>query len=389
MDAMSEGRPARQRGRDAAAATSLPAARAVNGAPRAPETLGDRLEQAIERRTDVAAEVEAAPAPKHGLRRTVFWLGVTGVSLYLVFPSVMEVLGSWRDVRRFSVAALAGMFALQAASLVCLWALQAVALHTRRWRAVISSQLAGNALAKVAPGGGAIGAALQFRMLVRAGLPGPAAATGLTAVNLLVFAVVLAMPVLAVPALLRGGVNKGLLDTAIIGLVVFAIAAALSATLLATDRPLRWVGRVVQRVRNRLRRRAEPLRRLPERLLHERDRILDTLGPRWKRALLATVGRWTFDYLTLLAALAAVGSHPRPGLVLLAFCGAQLLAQIPVTPGGLGFVEAGLTGMLALAGVSAGDAVLATFAYRLFSYWLPLPFGLLGLALAPRAASAA
>ena len=41
--------------------------------------------------------------------------------------------------------------------------------------------------------------------------------------------------------------------------------------------------------------------------------------------------------------------------------------------------------MLALAGASAGDAVLATFAYRLFSYWLPLPFGLLGLAIAPRA----
>jgi uncharacterized membrane protein YbhN (UPF0104 family) len=55
------------------------------------------------------------------------------------------------------------------------------------------------------------------------------------------------------------------------------------------------------------------------------------------------------------------------------------------TRGGLGFVEAGLTAMLALAGVSAGDAVLATFAYRLFSYWLPLPFGLLGIAIAPRA----
>ena len=26
--------------------------------------------------------------------------------------------------------------------------------------------------------------------------------------------------------------------------------------------------------------------------------------------------------------------------------------------------------------VGAGDAVLATFAYRLFSYWLPLPVGL-------------
>ncbi len=69
--------------------------------------------------------------------------------------------------------------------------------------------------------------------------------------------------------------------------------------------------------------------------------------------------------------------------MLLAFCGAQLLAQIPVTPGGLGFVEAGLTAMLALTGVSAGDAVLATFAYRLFSYWLPLPVGLAGWFLSP------
>jgi uncharacterized protein (TIRG00374 family) len=46
-----------------------------------------------------------------------------------------------------------------------------------------------------------------------------------------------------------------------------------------------------------------------------------------------------------------------------------------VTPGGLGFVEAGLTGLLALAGVNAADAALATLAYRLVSYWLPLPAG--------------
>jgi uncharacterized protein (TIRG00374 family) len=191
-----------------------------------------------------------------------------------------------------------------------------------------------------------------------------------------VFAVVLALPVLAIPALLRGSVDRTLLETAVVGMVIFVVACALGALLLSTDRPLAWIGRQIQALRNRLRRKAEPLQRLPERLLHERDRILRTLGPRWKRALTATVGRWTFDYLTLLAALAAIGAHPRPGLVLLAFCGAQVLAQIPVTPGGLGFVEAGLTAMLTLAGVPAGAAVLATFAYRLFSYWLPLPVGL-------------
>jgi uncharacterized protein (TIRG00374 family) len=299
------------------------------------------------------------------------------------------VLGSWRDITRFAPGSLLGMAALQACSLACLWALQHVALQAHHWRPVITSQLAGNALAKVAPGGGALGSALQYRMLVQAGLPPAATVSALTAVNLLVFAVVLALPVLAIPALVRGAVNRSLLETAVAGLAIFFVASGVGAVLLSTDGPLAWIGRVIQRVRNRIRRGAEPLHRLPERLLRERDRILATLGPRWKRALLATVGRWTFDYLTLLAALAAIGSHPRPGLVLLAFCGAQVLAQIPVTPGGLGFVEAGLTAMLALAGVNAGDAVLATFAYRLFSYWLPLPLGLAAFALHSRASPSA
>ena len=87
------------------------------------------------------------------------------------------------------------------------------------------------------------------------------------------------------------------------------------------------------------------------------------------------MGRWLFDYGTLLAALAGVGARPRPSLVLLAFAVAQILAQIPATPGGLGFVEAGLTATLKLAGVSAGAAVVSTFAYRFFSYWLPMPAG--------------
>jgi uncharacterized protein (TIRG00374 family) len=351
--------------------------------------LGDRLEQAIERHADLEAELEreeAAPPPRARLRRAAFWLAVTGVSLYLVFPSVVEVFGSWRNIRQLAPGWLALMAALQVAVLACLWGLQRVAIHLRRWRPVITSQLAGNALSKIAPGGGAMGAALQYRMLLQAGVAPAQAASGLTAANLLVFGFVLGLPVLAVPALVRGGVNRDLLEAAVLALVLLAGLCVVGVLMLASDRPLASVGRLVQRVRNRLRPKAAPLRALPERLLRERNRIITTLGPRWKRALVMTAGRWAFDFGTLLAALAAVGAHPRPGLVLLAFCGAQVLGQIPVTPGGLGFVEAGLTAMLTLAGVSAGDAVLATFAYRLFSYWLQLPFGLLGLALHRRSA---
>jgi uncharacterized protein (TIRG00374 family) len=347
-------------------------------------SMGDRVEQAIQRHADTAAEIQRGERQKpHRLRRNIIWLGITGVSLYLVFPELVSVFGSWKRITRFSPAWLLTMLGLQVASTACLWDLQRVALRATRWRPVIAAQLASNALSNVAPGGGPVGAALQYRMLVRSGQPGPSTVSALTAVNVLQFAVVLGLPVLAIPGLARGAVNRSLLQAGIAAVVAFAVTAGIGALLLSTDGPLAWIGRVVQRIRNRLRRKSKPLTGLPDRLLHQRDQILDTLGPRWKRALLDTVGRWLFDYATLLAALAALGSHPRPSLVLLAYCAARGLANIPVTPGGLGFVEAGLTGLLALAGVSPGDAVVATFAYRLFSYWLPLPFGLVGLAIAP------
>jgi uncharacterized protein (TIRG00374 family) len=326
---------------------------------------------------EIARGEGSQPSRRH-LIRTAFWLGVTGISLYLVTPTLLETLSSWRDVSELTPAWLPVTLALQAASVVCLWWLQRIAMHGADWYAVATSQLAGNGMAKVAPGGGAVGAALQYRLLVQAGLDRARAVSGLTAASLLTLGLVLALPVLAIPGLLHGAVDRTLLEGAVAGLVVFGVLFAIAAATVASDAPARWLGRIAQATRNRLRRGAEPVRDLPVRLLHERDRVLGTVGARWKAALAAGIGRWAFDYASLLAVLAAVGATPRPALVLLAFCAAQLLAQIPFTPGGLGFVEAGLTATLVLAGVGAGDAALATFAYRLLTYWLPLPLALVG-----------
>jgi uncharacterized protein (TIRG00374 family) len=49
---------------------------------------------------------------------------------------------------------------------------------------------------------------------------------------------------------------------------------------------------------------------------------------------------------------------------------------VPITPGGLGIVEASLSGLLVLAGVPGSEAFVATLAYRLACYWLPLLAGL-------------
>jgi hypothetical protein len=271
---------------------------------------------------------------------------------------------------------LVAMALLETASLACMWVLQRLCLRARRWGPIVSSQLAGNAFARVVPGGGAAGAALQYRMLVDAGLGGAAAASGLTAANLLTVATLLALPVLTLPAILVGlPVDHGLAQAAWLGAAGFVVMSGTGALFLATDRPLIVVGRAAERIRNRLLRKREPLVGLPDRLLRERGLLLGVLGERWWEALLASVGRWLLDYGALLLALAAVGARPDPAGVLLAYVGSQVLAQIPITPGGLGFVEAGLTGLLALAGVSGGKAAIATLAYRLVSYWLPLPAG--------------
>jgi uncharacterized membrane protein YbhN (UPF0104 family) len=308
--------------------------------------------------------------------KRIVLLAATGISLYLVAPSLIELFSSAPRVAKLDPVWLALMIAIEGASVATVWVLQQICLERAAWRPVILSQLAGNAVAKIAPGGGAAGGALQYRMLVESGIPGGRAASGLTAATVLTFATLLALPVLTVPGFLAGlPIDRGLVRAALLGAGVFVALAGVGGVLLASDRALSAVGRTAQNARNLLLRGRAPLLGLPDRLVRERDRAVKVVGGDARQALLASVLRWLLDYCALLLALAAVGAEPRPSLVLLAFTGAQLLALIPVTPGGLGFVEAGLAGLLALAGMNAADAALATLAYRLVSYWLPLPAG--------------
>ena len=126
---------------------------------------------------------------------------------------------------------------------------------------------------------------------------------------------------------------------------------------------------------NRVRRRRPRIVDLPERWLEQRDRVRDALGSRWPWAVVAVVSKWAFDYFALVAAVAASGARVESVPLLLAYVAASVLRMIPITPGGLGFVEAGLAVTLVWAGLSAANATVATLAYRLVSYWLPLIAG--------------
>lgn len=302
---------------------------------------------------------------------------VAAVVLYGVAPASLEVLGAYRHLRDVDPGWWIAGVATSAVGTWCMCALQRLALHGAAWFPVATSQLAGAAFSKVVPGGSAAAAALQARMLAQAGLSPAAIGTGLTAGALLLLGALAGLPLLALPALLFGRhIPGGLLQTAGIGLGVFVALFVLGALLLANDRVLTALARGLAAVDRMLRRGQAASEELPERLFDERDLLRGSLGGKWPQAVATAAGRWIFDFLCLYTALLAVGARPPLYVVLLAYSAAQLLGQIPLTPGGLGVVEAGLAGTLALAGVPAGAAALATLAYRLASYWLPLPVGL-------------
>jgi len=308
--------------------------------------------------------------------KRILGLLVFGLVLYGVAPAVLQVFNAWPQVVDIQPYWFVGMIAAQVASWAGMWVLQRLAVDARSWWPVVTSQLASGAFGRVVPGGAAAAGALQYGMLVQAGVSSSLAGIGIGVASIVLLATLAALPVLALPAILLGvAVPTRLWQAALVGIAIFFALLAIGATLLASDRAVLGVGRLWIRIGTRLRKRRPPPADLPERLRDQRDLVRRALGARWWEAVAGAAARWLFDWLTLLTALAAVNQHPRPSLVLLAFCAAQLLAQIPITPGGLGVVEAGMTGALVLIGVPAGAAAVATLAYRLVSYWLALPAG--------------
>lgn len=306
----------------------------------------------------------------------VVLLVVTAVSLYLLAPSIAEVFSAWDRLGDFNPIALPIVIILETLSFACVWLLQAIALRSERYDAIVLSQLASNAFSRITPGGGATGTALQARMLADAHYDLTLAATAVTVQSLMVTAALVALPVFVIPGVLTGtALPQSLLQAAWVGIAVFTVMVAVGTLLLATRRPVCVLGNWIEHVTNLFRFHRPKITGLGERLLIQRDEIRSSVGSKWFQAVGASVGRWGFEYLVLLLALYAINAKPNPWSVLLAFVVASVLTMIPITPGGLGFVEAGLAATLVAAGIHADAALTATLLFRLVSFWLPLPIG--------------
>jgi uncharacterized membrane protein YbhN (UPF0104 family) len=266
---------------------------------------------------------------------------------------------------------------LEAASFACNLALLRLVLRTKNTFAVVTAGMTGNAVTNSLPGGDALGASVQYQMLAKAGISADIAASGLAVTSIIGLGALFALPIFALPAIFSGvPVAAGLVRAAGLGLIGFAALAAVGALMLTTNRIPRALGRQLQWALNHIPLRKSKTTGLSDRVIEQRDLVAADLGQRWWQAVLFIAGRIGFDYGSLLAALRASGAHPNPPVILLAYAATAVLALLPLTPGGLGIVEASLSGLLVLAGVPGNRAVLAVLAFRLGSYWIPTLSGL-------------
>ena len=217
-------------------------------------------------------------------------------------------------------------------------------------------------------------------MLVKGGQPPGAVGAAMGSIGLLTTGMLLALPILTVPAvILRPPPARQLQLGLVVSLVMAVLLVLLGFALLKWDSFVHAVGRGAGRVLHLVRRRIE-VSSVAATVTAQRDTVAAAFAGQWVRALAFAAANRMLDYAALVASLYAVGARARPSMVLLAYVIALGLALIPITPGGLGFVEAGLTTILVLAGVPTDQAVLGTLLYRLISFWLPIPIGALAWA---------
>jgi uncharacterized protein (TIRG00374 family) len=237
------------------------------------------------------------------------------------------------------------------------------------WSAETVTQ-ASTASTYLAPGGPAVGIGISAAMLFAWGFHADEVALAVTLTGIWNQLAILGFPALALALLtLTGGDRTALQTIATIGLAVFVVVAGGFALALSSAGMARRVGGLAARWVNRALRlvRRGPVGWNGESLARFRSQAIGLLRRRWHVLTLATLVGQLSVFLVLLACLRALGVGSDEVSLIEVFAGwslARVLGSIPITPGGLGLVELGLTTVLAGFGGNHAGVVAAVLVYR-------------------------
>jgi uncharacterized protein (TIRG00374 family) len=326
--------------------------------------------------------------PPTGRRRRRLGIAVSTVLIVAVFgfllPKLADYADVWETIRDLDTW---DAIALAFVGVWTLFALVPVVLVSQPGTRVMEGFVdlnAGTAVANTVPGGSAIGIGINWAMFDSWGFT-PAEYTLATLVSgVWNNFMKLSLPVVALVALaLTGDLRGSFVPAAIIGVAVMVAAIVFFALVLHSDEFARAIGTRVGRIADTL---AKKVGRnvggdtWGEQAERFRQRSIGLIRHRWPAlTITALIGHLSL-YLVLLVAVRSVGLTEHDvswAEVLASFAFVRLISAVPITPGGLGVVELGLTAALANGESNAltTKAAAAVLLYRALTYLLPIPVG--------------
>jgi uncharacterized membrane protein YbhN (UPF0104 family) len=303
--------------------------------------------------------------PRIGRRlATTGLLVALGVALLAAIPGLRGVLHEIRHISPGWVVVAVALELASCISFVVLFPLFFDRLDARDARALAWTEQGSGALL---PGGGAGGLAIGGWLIHLTGAPLGWIVRRSAGLFFLSAAVSSAALVGAGLALIVGAPGPHNVATVVLPTAVAAVGTLLIAALPAvvSSRPQapRWLAAVASGVR-------------------ETEQTTFRRRPSWR--LVGALGYLAFDIAVLWVVLRGVGTAPSVAVVTLAYSIGYAANSLPI-PGGVGVLDAGLTGALALYGVSPVHAAAAVIVYHAIAFWVPGLGGLVAyLRLRPR-----
>jgi uncharacterized protein (TIRG00374 family) len=326
--------------------------------------------------SEEAATPEVAPPPSIDRRKQVV-AGLLTVAVLVfvfvgVFPKFANYSDAWAAIQKMSVGSLLTLLAVTVLN---------IGVYVLPYQASLPGISYGHAfvvrqtsfmISNVVPAGGAFGLGVQYAMLSGYGYGPAPTSTAIAATTLWNLLVTLALPVVGVLLLLaEGEVQSHEILGAVVGLLAVVAMVVVLVLVLRNEGIARRIGGWGDALVHRFRKSAEP-DTATRAILHFRDTTKDVVFNRWRLLTLTSVAQQLCQFLILAVAFYAIAgksSGVNPAELFAAFALARLAGFIPITPGGLGTVDAALVALMHQFGADKDVALAADLVWRAASFF--------------------
>jgi uncharacterized protein (TIRG00374 family) len=320
-------------------------------------------------------------------RRLVVGLVVTaviaGAAFFYVLPKVATYGSVWRELALLSGWWIVGLLGITALDILTYAPPWLVALPKLRMLDAVKITQASTAFGLVVPAGATLGMGVSFAMLRSAGFARAAVAAAVVVTGFWNQVSTFLFPVVAIVLLAaEGGGSATLRSLAVVGAGISLVLIAAGAAVLWREQMAARTGDVAARVASRVLRLVgrAPVEWGGGSLVRYRGDVLLLLRRRWISLTVATLANQLTGYLMLELSIRAFGIGRGQVSITETFAAwsiGRLLGSLPITPGGLGVVELGLTGSLVGFGGPNAQVVAAVLVYRALSLLPTIALGLL------------